>query len=290
LGTLWPTFTEALRGVAASLTAENYNRFMGPLGLVLVVLIGLCPLIDWRKISTERLLRSLWVQTVVALITAVVLVLFLPQAIWAIVSFTVSAFVIATILLQLAQGIVARMRSVGENVFVATAKAVNNNRRRYGGQLIHFSILLIVIGITGSQAYQQEVQVALAEGETVEVQGYTLSYTDYTYRQIQQDGNKVLNEAVMDVYRGTRRVATIRPQRNLHNNVQGAVTEVALRSNLAEDLYVVLASLEPDGLAAFQVIINPMVVWLWIGGVVMILGTLIATWPARRPGKRARRR
>ncbi len=282
LGTLWPTFTEAVRGVAASLTAENYNRFMGPLGLVLVLLIGFCPLVDWRRISAERLLRSLWVQTVVALVTAVILVLFIPLEIWAIVSFTVSAFVIATIVLQLAQGVAARMRAAGENVLVATAKAVGNNRRRYGGQLIHFSILLIVIGITGSQAYQTEVQVALAVGESVEESGYRLVYRDYTYGEIQDDGNTVLNEAVVDVYRRGRQVATVRPQRNLHSNVEGAVTEVALRSNLAEDLYVVLARLEPDGLAAFQVLVNPMVLWLWIGGAVMIAGTLIAVWPSRR--------
>jgi cytochrome c-type biogenesis protein CcmF len=290
LGTLWPTFTEAVRGMATSLTAENYNRFMGPLGLVLVVLIGICPLVDWRKISAERLLRSLWIQAVVAVVTAVVLVFFIPLEIWAVVSFSIASFVIATIFIQLAAGIQARMKAAGENVFAATSRAIANNRRRYGGQLIHFSILLIVIGITGSQAYQSEVQVALAEGETVDVRGYTLTYRDYTYRQVEENGNKVLNEAVVDVYRRGHKIATIRPKRNLHSNVQGAVTEVALRSNLAEDLYVVLASLEADGLAAFQVIITPMVLWLWIGGLVLLVGTLIAAWPARavRPGKSSR--
>jgi cytochrome c-type biogenesis protein CcmF len=159
---------------------------------------------------------------------------------------------------------------------------VGNNRRRYGGQIIHFSILLIVMGIIGSQAYQMEVQVALATGESVEVGGYTLAYRDFTYRQIQDDGNKVLNQAVIEVSRNGRQVATVRPERNLHSNVQGAVSEVALRQSLKEDLYVVLASLEPDGLAAFQVLITPLVIWLWIGGAVLILGTLIAIWPPRQ--------
>jgi cytochrome c-type biogenesis protein CcmF len=81
----------------------------------------------------------------------------------------------------------------------------------------------------------------------------------------------------------------MRPQRNLHSNVEGAVTEVALRPTLAEDLYLVLASLEADGLAAFQVLINPMVVWLWIGGAVLILGTLIAAWPARTTPRQGRK-
>jgi cytochrome c-type biogenesis protein CcmF len=203
------------------------------------------------------------------------------REVWALISFAVTAFVAATIIVQMRQGIVARMRSAGENLFVATARAVSNNRRRYGGQLIHFSILLIVVGITGSQAYQAEVQVALAAGESVEVEGYTLTYIAYNYRQVEEEGNKIRNQAELDVYHGGQKVDTVRPERNFHSNVDGAVTEVALRSNLKEDLYVVLASLEPDGLAAFQVLVNRLVIWLWIGGAVLIVGTVVATWPGQ---------
>ncbi|MFC2031012.1 heme lyase CcmF/NrfE family subunit [Chloroflexota bacterium] len=287
LGTLWPTVTEAVRNVATSLAPENYNRIIGPLGLILVLLIGVCPLIDWRQTTVERVLRGVWLQLVVGVLAAVLLILFGVREVWAVISFSVVAFVATTIVLQMSQGVVARMRSAGENVIQATSRAVANNRRRYGGQLIHLSILLIVIGITGSQAYQTEVQVALAVGDDVDVQGYRLSYVDYVYQEIEDDGNKARNQALLDVYRGDRRVTTIGPERNLHSNVEGAVTEVALRSNLKEDLYVVLASLEPDGLAAFQVLINPMVIWLWIGGAVMLAGTLVAAWPApAAPGRR----
>jgi cytochrome c-type biogenesis protein CcmF len=284
LGTLWPTFTESVRGVASSLGPENYNRFMGPLGLLLVLLIGVCPVIEWRKISAERLLRSLWVQVAVAIVTAILLLLLGVRELWAVMSFAATAFVAATIVLQMGQGVVARMRSAGENVLVATARAVSNNRRRYGGQLIHFSILLIVAGITASQAYQSEVQVALATGESVDVEGYTLVYQDYVYQEIEENGNKVRNQASLAVYQGDRKLTTVQPERNLYSNVQGAVTEVALRMNLKQDLYVVLASLEADGLAAFQVLITPMVVWLWIGGAVLIVGTLIAAWPPKKRG------
>ena len=282
LGTLWPTFTEAVSNVASTLSAENYNRFMGPLGMILVLLIGVCPLVDWRHINAGRLLRSMWVQSIAAVVGGVLAAVLGVGEVWAVVSFAVIAFAGATIFSQMAQGIVARVRSAGENVAVATWKAMGNNRRRYGGQIVHFGILLVVAGITGSQAHQTEVQVALAQGETVEVAGYTLVYEDYTYREVQEGGNKILNQAVVDVYRGGRKVATVQPERNLHSNVEGAVTEVALRSNLIEDLYLVLANLEPDGLAAFQVLINPMVIWLWIGGGVFLVGALVAAWPARR--------
>lgn len=282
LGTLWPTFTQAVGDTAMSLTAANYNRFMGPLGLLLTLLIGICPLVDWRHISPARLLRSLWVQVVVGVVTAVLLVLLRVRPAWAIVAFAVVAFVAATIVLQLAQGIVTRVKSAKESPFVATARALANNRRRYGGQIIHLAILLIVAGIVGSQSSQTEVQIALAPGESVDVQGYTLTYRDYVYRQEQDDGNKLRNAAILDVSRRGRTLAVIEPERNRHSNVDSSVTEVALRSSLTEDLYVVLASLDPDGLAAFQVIVTPMVVWLWIGGVVLLLGTLIAAWPGAR--------
>ena len=280
LGTLWPTFTQAVRDVSATHTAENYNRFMGPLGLLLVLLVGLCPLIEWRKTSAERLLRSVWIQMVIGVVTAALLLLFGVREVWAVAAFAVVAFAMTTIVLQWAAGIVARMRTAKENLLVATGQAIRRNRRRYGGQLIHLAILLIVAGIIGSQAYQDEVQVVLAEGEQTEVGGYTLVYRSYTYGQQEEGGNKLRNAALVEVYRNGRLLATMEPERNLHSNVDGTVTEVALRTNLKEDLYLVLASIESDGLAAFQVIITPMVLWLWIGGVLLIVGTLVTAWPA----------
>jgi cytochrome c-type biogenesis protein CcmF len=280
LGTLWPTFTEAVRHVAATLTPENYNRFMGPLGLLLVLLVGLCPLIEWRKISAERLLRSMWIQVAVGVVTAALLLLFGVREVWVAAAFAVVAFAMATIVLQWAAGIVARMRTAKENLLVATSQAIRRNRRRYGGQLIHLAILLIVAGIIGSQAYQNEVMIALAKGEQTEVGGYTLAYKSYTYAQPQENGTMRRYAALVEVYRNGRLLGVMEPERNLHSNVDGTVTEVALRSTLKEDLYLVLAGLEPDGQAAFQVIITPMVIWLWIGGVVLIVGTLVAAWPA----------
>jgi len=287
LGTLWPTLTEWVGERAVSLTADSYNRFMGPLGLLLVLLIGVCPVVDWRSISTGRFLRGLWVQFVVAVVTAVLLVVFGVREAWAVVAFAVTAFVATTIFLQVGLGIKARMKSAGENLLMASVRAVRSNRRRYGGQLTHFSILLIVIGIVASQAYQSEVQVALAPGETIEVEGYRLNYRDYSVGKVDQRGTREVNEAVVDVYRGASKITTIRPMRNWHSNVENWVSEVALRSSLKEDLYVVLASLDADGLAAFQVFVTPMVLWMWIGGLVLILGVLVAAWPTRAVGEAA---
>ena len=281
LGTLWPTVTESVGGVAASLTKESYNRFAGPLGLLLLALLGICPLVEWRQTSMRRLARGLWVQALAAAITALLLVLFGDWPLTAVLAFAIAAFVAGTVVLQLGQGIVTRMRTAHENPFAATARAISRNRRRYGAQIIHLAVVLIVMGIVGSQARQVEVTVPLSKGETIDVEGYTLAYRGFTYQSLEENGNKLRNEAVLDVYRGERLVATMSPERNRHSNVDGSVTEVALRSTLKEDLYIVLASLESDGLAAFQVIVTPLVLWLWIGGMVLIVGTLVALWPSR---------
>jgi cytochrome c-type biogenesis protein CcmF len=238
-------------------------------------------LVDWRKTSPLRLLRGLWIQVVVAAVTVVLLLVLGHWQVGAVLAFAIVAFVATTIVLQLSQGILARMRTARENPLVATGRAVARNRRRYGGQIVHLAIVLILMGITASQARQTEVTVSLAKGETVDVEGYTLAYRDYTYQQLAENGNEQRNEAVLDIYRHGRKLGAAAPERNLWSNVDGSVTEVALRSNLKEDLYIVLASLESNGQAAFQVIITPLVIWLWIGGMVLILGTLIAVWPSR---------
>ncbi|MGQ9599761.1 MAG: heme lyase CcmF/NrfE family subunit [Anaerolineae bacterium] len=279
LGTLWPTFSEALVGTARTLGAENYNRLIGPLGLLLIVLLGLCPWIEWRTMSAERLWKKLWVQAAIAvLIAGLGIVLGVDEG-WVVVAVAVVAFAAMTLVRQMAQGIVARLRTTSGPPLRTIVKVIRGNCRRYGGQIIHFGILLIVAGVVASQAYQTEAQVNLTMGESVEVQGYLLRYQDYTYEQIEEGGNKVRNQAVVEVYRGDRKLATLAPERNWYSNVQGAVSEVALRSTLREDLYLVLAGLEPDGYAAFQVLITPMVLWLWIGGAVLLLGTVIAMTP-----------
>mgnify|MGYP005846311615 CR=1 FL=1 len=279
LGTLWPTFSEALVGTARTLGAENYNRLIGPLGLLLIVLLGLCPWIEWRTMSAERLWKKLWVQAAIAvLIAGLGIVLGVDEG-WVVVAVAVVAFAAMTLVRQMAQGIVARLRTTSGPPLRTIVKVIRGNCRRYGGQIIHFGILLIVAGVVASQAYQTEAQVNLTMGESVEVRGYLLRYQDYTYEQIEEGGNKVRNQAVVEVYRGDRKLATLAPERNWYSNVQGAVSEVALRSTLREDLYLVLAGLEPDGYAAFQVLITPMVLWLWIGGAVLLLGTVIAMTP-----------
>jgi cytochrome c-type biogenesis protein CcmF len=156
---------------------------------------------------------------------------------------------------------------------------MGQHHRRYGAHIVHLGIVLIALGITGSSAYQQEVQVALAPDEEIEVQGYTLRYQDFVSEE-RTDRQRFAAEVA--VQRGGRQVAALHPEKSFHWNVEQWVTEVAIRSTLKEDLYLILAGFEADGLASFRVLINPLVVWLWIGGGMLLTGGVMAWWPASR--------
>jgi cytochrome c-type biogenesis protein CcmF len=277
IGTVFPTISEIMRGTQVALGPPFFERVSAPLSLALVILIGICPLLGWRQTSSGRFLRRLLYPGIMALAIAVVIFVLGVKELFALLSFTVCAFVASSILWEFLRGTMARHRSTGENYLLAFRRLITKNRRRYGGYLVHLSIVIITMGVVGSSVYQTEYQVALAKGERVTVKDYTLEYEKF---EAQATPAKHRFATLVGVYRGGRRIATLFPEKNFHWNVQQWVTEVAIRTSLKEDLYVILAGLSEDGSATFEILINPLVVWLWIGGGILLLGTIVAIWPS----------
>ncbi len=277
IGTVFPTISEIVRGTQVALGASFFERVFTPLALPLVLLIGICPLLGWRQTSSRRLLRRLLYPGIVALAAAVVIFVLGTTEPFALLSFAVCAFVASSILWEFLRGTMARHRSTGEDYLLAFRQLIAKNRRRYGGYLVHLSIVIITVGVIGSSLYQTEYQVALAEGETVTVKDYTLKHEGLW---VENSPGKHRFATPLGVYRGDRRIATLVPEKNFHWNVEQWVTEVAIRTSLKEDLYVILASMAEDGSASFQILINPLVVWLWIGGGLLLLGAAVAIWPS----------
>jgi cytochrome c-type biogenesis protein CcmF len=279
IGTVFPTISEIVRGTQVALGPSFFERVSAPLALALVVLIGVCPLLGWRKTPSGRLLRNLLYPGIVALIVAVVLFVLRIKEPFAFLSFTVCALVASSILWEFLRGTMARRRSTGEDYLLAFRRLIAKNRRRYGGLIVHLSMVIITMGVVGSSLYQTEYQVTLAEGERVTVQDYSLEHEGLI-----AEGTPAKHRfaALMTVYRGDRRIAILVPEKNFHWNVEQWVTEVAVRTNLKEDLYVILAGFAEDGSATFEILINPLVVWLWIGGGLLLLGTAVAMWPEGR--------
>jgi len=276
IGTVFPTISEIMRGTQVALGASFFERVSAPLSLALVVLIGICPLLGWRQTSSGRLLRNLLYPGIVALVVGVVIFVMGVKEPFALLSFTVCAFVASSILWEFLRGTIARRRSIGEDYLLAFRRLMAKNRRRYGGYLVHLSMVIITMGVVGSSIYQTEYQVTLAEGETVTVKDYTLEHEGFW---VENSPAKHRFATPLGVYRGDRRIATLVPEKNFHWNVEQWVTEVAIRTSLKEDFYVILAGFAEDGSATFQILINPLVVWLWIGGGLLLLGTTVALWP-----------
>ncbi len=286
LGTAYPTLVQALRGVQVGLDASFYDRATGPLTIVLICLMGICPVIAWRQL-TAKSMRDLLPPAVAALVLTAVAFILGVRDLFPLVSVAVSAFVALSLSAVFIRDLVARHRSTEEKYLRALFNLASKAHRRYGAYVVHLGIILMAIGVTGSMAYKSEELVVLSPGESATIGGYTLHYEDYSVEELNPNPvtyqSRIRLSTTLGVYRGDSKVSSLEPEKNYHWAMDRPwVTEVAIRSNLMEDLYVILASLEEDGLASFEIVINPLVIWIWIGGGVLFVGTLIAAWPQRR--------
>ncbi len=280
-GTIFPIVSEAIAGKKITVGASFYNQVNGPIFLILVLLMAICPLIGWRRASRENLLRNLSYPLVVSLVVAGSLFLLGVREWYALLSFALCAFVMVTILLEFYRGLRARCRLYGENYFLAFINLFRRNRRRYGGYIVHLGVVLLTIGIVGSTLYKVETEAHLNPGERVSLKGYSLEFQGLSHYAT---GNRMVLAANLELYQGDRLLGTMTPAWAFYRNVQEPTAEVDIRTTLKEDLYLILAWVSEDGSATFKAIINPLAAWIWVGGMVLIGGTAIALWPD--PGER----
>jgi cytochrome c-type biogenesis protein CcmF len=279
-GTLFPIISEAVQGVKISVAAPFFNQVNVPLGLALLFLSGVCPLIAWRKASTRNLRRNFLYPLSLSFVGTALLYTVGIRHVVALISLSICLFVFGTIVLEFYRGTRARRASSGGTVLQAFASLIRRNRRRYGGYIIHFGVVVIFVGITGSAAYQVEQDVVLQPGESTTVDTFTLRYDDLSHTVYPTHESFA---ATLSVTRNGQSLTTLYPEKRLYFAQNQPTTEVALRTSLFEDLYVILAGFEASKIATFKVFINPLVAWLWMGGLIMVLGTVIAIWPERRP-------
>ncbi|MDZ7343697.1 MAG: heme lyase CcmF/NrfE family subunit [candidate division KSB1 bacterium] len=278
-GTLFPVISEAVRGVKITVGPPWFDAVLVPISLLLLLLTGIGPLVAWRKSSFEHLRKMFAIPALSAAVSALVFLLFGVRHFYALLSFSLCVFVTATIIVEFHRGAVARGHTNNEPYLVAWWRLLMKNRRRYGGYIVHFGMVLIFFGVTG-KAFTTEVERQLQPDESLTLRNYELEYKG-TRRF--QDPNKMVIESTMIVKRDGKVLETIYPQKHFYIVQQQPTTEVALFSNLREDLYVVLGEHQADTNAAtFHVYLNPLVSWVWIGGMVLTIGTLITLWPDRR--------
>jgi cytochrome c-type biogenesis protein CcmF len=277
-GTIFPIVSEAVRGVKVTVGAPFFNTVNVPIGLFLLFLTGVGPLVAWRKTSPRLLKKILLKPTLTALLSLVVMLILGIRHLYALVSLTLSVFVTATIIAEFHRGARARMRTNSENYTVALFRLLQKNKRRYGGYIVHFGIVVLFVGFTG-KAFGTEKDSKLNIGESMAIRSYELTYLD---TKIEEDANKIVWQAKMEVSKNGKKVGTIYPNKHYYKIQEQPTTEVVLRSTLLEDLYVVLAQPNEDKSAIFKVYINPLVNLVWIAGLIVTIGTVVILLPNRQ--------
>jgi len=295
-GTVVPTIYQALAGAKITIGAEWFNKWVTPLGVVIILLVGLCPLLPWRRATPGGLLRAAWLPLAITLaLTALEHLLLGRFTSWYIggpdASVTLSVLsllallfanlALVTILQETVRGTRVRRRREGSSLGKALVGMVLQERRRFGGYLVHVSMALLIVAIAG-QAYKMERdEVALHKGGQVQFGPYLLTYEGLAQRS---EGNRTITEALVTVRREGAVIANLRPGQHLFAHQRRQVTtEVDTHETLLEDLFVALVGYDPrTEEAVFNLIVNPLIIWLWLGTLVLVVGSLLALLPRRR--------
>ena len=289
-GTLFPILSELVRGTKITVGAPFFNRVNIPLGLLLLGLTGIGPLIAWRKASTANLRRQFIAPVGAGLATLAVLLLAGIRDFYAATALALAGFVAGTILQEFYRGVRARRRMHGESTPLALGRLIARNRRRYGGYIVHAGILIYFVAFAG-MAFKREQEATLKPGDTVEMRspfGHTYRFTHVGISQY-ESLNRIVSAATVEVAKDGRAAGIMTSEKRQHVDsfkrpTFEPSTEVGIRSNLQEDLYIVFAgSVEGTEEAVYRFNINPLVWWVWFAGMVLALGGMITLWPGGGP-------
>jgi len=276
-GTLFPVLSEAVRGVKITVGPPFFDKVNAPLALALIFLMGVGPLIAWRRSSLDSLAKTFAAPAFFGLVTGLGAVFAGLHEWYALAAFSLAAFVLGTVFVEFRRGVIARQHMVSERPARALMNLVAKNNRRYGGYIIHIGVALAFVGIVGSSFFRTEVKETTKPGGSFDVGPYELVFLG-----LKHDETPHLESAraEVEVLRNGNPIAVMRPGKLFYKRPQQPATSVAIRSTPANDLYVVLASIDDSsGLVTFQVFLTPLVFWLWAGGFIMAFGTVIVMWP-----------
>ncbi len=285
-GTLFPILSELVRGTKVTVGPPFFNQVNIPLGLALLALTGIGPLIAWRRASIPNLRRQFAVPAAAGGFTMLVLLVAGMRDFYALMAIALGGFVAATVVQEFARGARARHRQYGEAYALALGRLIARNRRRYGGYIVHTGMVILFIAFAG-MAFKTETEATLRPGESVSLRspyGWTYTFTHLGISQYQAL-NRLVTAATVEVARNGKKIGLLSTEKRQHVDATGRPTfepstAVGIRSDLREDLYAVLAGVvNGTEQAVYRFTINPLVWWVWYGGMIVALGGLIVMWP-----------
>jgi cytochrome c-type biogenesis protein CcmF len=292
-GTMFPVISENAPkwlggGERVTVEAPFFNKVNVPIAIFLMFLTGVGPLLAWRKASTNSLKRNFLIPAGIGLALGAGLLVWPGLRPWPIgsgefyawIALMMATFVAATIGREFYKGARARAKGTGENFAEAIVNLTLRNTRRYGGYIVHFGFVLLFLGWSGQAFKVDQSGIEAGIGDTFSIHQYVFRVDDLG---VEDTPNYTASKATVALFENGRKVAIMYPEHREYKASQQPSTEVSLRSTAKEDLYLVFQGGNADGSKAiFQIYLNPLVAWVWIGGVVLGLGTLIALLPNKK--------
>ncbi len=281
LGTVFPLLSQAVAGVQVSVGAPYFNSVTAPLFLLLVFLMGVGPLIAWRRASWDNLKRNFTWPTIASLAVAMGLVAGGIHSFLSLLAFTLCAFTVWTMVFDTYLSLRARRRQAGEGPLRGLATLVRRNQRRYGGFVVHLGVVLVVLGIAGSMAYSVEREATLSVGETLTAGPYRVAFEGL--RGSQQPTHFRV-EGRFQVSQNGDSLGRLSPALKFFPTQDSPIGRAVFHSTLKEDLYLILSGFSEvdQNRATLKVLIRPLVLWIWLGGLVITIGTLMTILPMGR--------
>lgn len=281
-GVMFPVLSEALSGEKQTVGIPFFNTVNVPLFLALIFLMGVGPLIAWKQASLRRLVRIFLTPFAIGLAVSVALLWAGVSEFYPLLSYGLSVFVLMTIVSEFHRGIAARRSSGEAGVVQAAGSLFRRHRSRYGGHIVHLGVAVVAVAVTASMAHKTEQEFFLARGESYQLGRFELRLKDLT-QAAQANYDTLRAETEVRIIGSGKIAAVLNPEHRFYRRNQEQTNEIALLSSLREDLYLVLAGLDDRGeRAAFKVFINPLQIWLWIGGGIMLAGTIVLLIPEKR--------
>jgi cytochrome c-type biogenesis protein CcmF len=284
-GTVFPMISELVTGTKISVGPPYYNGVTGPQFAALVLLMGVCPLLAWRRASAQRLGRLALVPLALTVVSVIVLAVTGTSNWAALLGLGITVFVTVTTVTEIGLGVRARLKTASahhESPWTALTTLIDRNRRRYGGYTIHVAVVVMTVGVIGSNLFQQQTQGLLHQGEQMVIGPYMVTFKgldDF----MADSGAREVTRATLAVYRSGTYLGDLHPRRDLYLATGEPMTIAGVQSSVQDDLYIILADWEQTtaNSATFKIYLNPLINWVWAGGLIFIVGTLVAAWPRK---------
>ncbi|OCA91066.1 cytochrome C biogenesis protein [Bacillus sp. FJAT-27225] len=274
-GTIFPLVSEAVRGTKVTVGIPFFNATQAPILLGMMFIMAVCPLLAWQRSSLKNLKKNFMIPAILAIAAMALMVILGISKAWAVIGYGVIVLLLCTHYLEFHRGVKARRKMTRESIPVALYRLMTKNRRRYGGYIVHLGIAFIAIGIIGSQNYDHETMKTVAIGESIEIDDYRINYDKLDQRS---EGINDIVYADLTVFKNGERLGNYEVEKVFYGNWDQPSSEVALISNAAEDLYIILSAWENDGKATFIVKVIPMMSAMWFGSFLIVIGSLFAVW------------